>query len=602
MVARTILVTLASTVALTALPAAAQSVTGSVQMSSDRASVAVGQTFRLTIRADITGSTNLRFHLPRLDDFDVLGRQITRPFNLGAVVQATTVHTYTLRARAPGTYTLEAPVAHVDGQQFRGEPLTLTVTGPGQPAPQQPQQQTPAAPPGQLDGAEVDREAFIRTVVEPERPYVGQQITVSVYLYTRAPLRQAPSMIREPSADGFWVQDLLPPQRTLDATQEVVAGNFYRAYLIKKFAAFPLRAGELEIGAAEMGITTGGAFDLFRAPEQIRREGVPVTVEVRELPEDDAPLRTDAVVGAYRLEARLDRGQVRTGDAVTLTATVRGTGNLRDVRLEVPDIDGLEILASPPEDRVETNSGVVGGERRFTWLIVPQQPGVYELPDLALRVFEPVSGEYTTVRAPELTITAAGNAIVPDEPEEPETVSPEEPTPDTPAPTFGPVRNRSALVRSSEPLSAQAWYLAVLFAMPLLFVALLTLGNVRKRGAAKRKGAKDARARLGDAQKLAGDGDSRGFYGAVSAAIRGGLEARLGESVGGLTHDGLRRELRSAGMDEDLVRRVIEELESCDFARFSSAGGSTDEMNRCLDRTRALLSRVDRFEPSEART
>ena len=49
-------------------------------------------------------------------------------------------------------------------------------------------------------------------------------------------------------------------------------------------------------------------------------------------------------------------------------------------------------------------------------------------------------------------------------------------------------------------------------------------------------------------------------------------------------------------MHQDLAHRLIEELEGCDFARFSSVGGSREEMKRCLGRSRALLTRLDRFQ------
>jgi hypothetical protein len=77
------------------------------------------------------------------------------------------------------------------------------------------------------------------------------------------------------------------------------------------------------------------------------------------------------------------------------------------------------------------------------------------------------------------------------------------------------------------------------------------------------------------------------------------LEARLGEPTGGLTYDQLRSHLRTRGMDDDLAQRLTDELEGGDFARFSAAGVSSDEMSRCVQRTEALLDRLERFQPTE---
>ena len=87
---------------------------------------------------------------------------------------------------------------------------------------------------------------------------------------------------------------------------------------------------------------------------------------------------------------------------------------------------------------------------------------------------------------------------------------------------------------------------------------------------------------------------------ADSSKLVVGAKRRLGEPVSGMTHEELRSVLRGRGMEEDLVRRVLDELESCDFARFSSAGGSASEMDACLGRVRGLLDAIDGFRPREA--
>jgi uncharacterized membrane protein len=68
----------------------------------------------------------------------------------------------------------------------------------------------------------------------------------------------------------------------------------------------------------------------------------------------------------------------------------------------------------------------------------------------------------------------------------------------------------------------------------------------------------------------------------------------LGEPVGALSHTELRTRLADVGFDDDLVDRVINELEGADFARFAASGVNKDEMQRCLQRTVAIVERVQR--------
>jgi hypothetical protein len=88
--------------------------------------------------------------------------------------------------------------------------------------------------------------------------------------------------------------------------------------------------------------------------------------------------------------------------------------------------------------------------------------------------------------------------------------------------------------------------------------------------------------------------DPRSFYDRIVASITHALDSRLGEPVGGLPHAALRTRLVADGLDDDLVQRVINELEGADFARFAASGVSKDEMERCHQRTAAIIERVNR--------
>ena len=68
--------------------------------------------------------------------------------------------------------------------------------------------------------------------------------------------------------------------------------------------------------------------------------------------------------------------------------------------------------------------------------------------------------------------------------------------------------------------------------------------------------------------------------------------------MGGYTHVELEKFLRERGMDDDLTRRVVDELEGTEFAQYSAEGASSGEMQGCSRRVGALLERMDRFSPT----
>lgn len=568
-----------------------------VTLTVDRTEVDVGEMVRVQARADVTGAEVGSFEEPDLRGFALRSRQISRPLqfrfgfgNQQQIVQSSTVQAYVLQAETPGTYTFgPLEVRTADGRTFQSNEVQVVVRGAVDPGTNDPTASAPTTPSGPaVDGYNPDPEAFVRTTADVAEPYVGQQVTISVFLYTRTAIRGGLQLPRSPTTDGFWTVDLLDGG-PLDGETQYVNGALYRVYRILHMAAFPLREGELVVGAPEVSFQAGAGFDLFAPPQEVRRMGVPIRVNARPVPG-----AVGAVVGRYELETSVDRQNVRTGDAITLTATVRGEGNVRDVRLELPAIDGLQVLQPRVDDEVVHPSDRVGGQRRFEWLVVPQRAGTFEIPALTLTAFDVASGTPSVVRSEPITVIAVGAAIASDPPDAGTAQIAPTTNDDEPPPTFGPLRTESALRRATTPVSSTPLFFAVLLGLPTLGAATLLVRALRRRKpSAAKEARKETRKRLDDAERHAREGDARAFYSAIATSLLGAIAARLGEPVGGLTHDELRKLLRARGFDEDLVRRTLDELEVCDFARFSSAGGAEAEIRDCLERTRRVLGELE---------
>lgn len=600
----------------------AQSAT--IAMTVDRATVQVGETVRLQVRLDVSGAEAPEPQLPELAGFDVVSRQVSRPmqfrFGFGAqtqVVQSTAVYAFLLRAREPGRFDVAPARATIAGREYVSNPVTIVVGGsgaqpgqPGQPPQQQgqPQQQSQVPPPasqppsGPLDGAIYDDQAFLRTIVDRSEPWLGQQVTVTIYLYVRGGLRGSPMITHEATTDGFWVHDLLPPSRALEPTTQIVGSTPFRVYVLRRFAAFPLRGGELTIGAPTAQIPMGTVFDIFAGPTpDLERTGVALGIDVQPLPDEGRP-DGEVYVGTLALEASLDRNQVPTGDAVTLTLRATGSGQVQAIRVDGPAQDGLRVLAPQTRDQISAPGDLVGGVRTFEWLVVPEREGTYTIPAFRVATFDPATGRYGVAETRPLSLTAAGNPVAAagdhgadgEEAERPETA-------DRGGAQLGPVRTESALVRTSESLVRRGWYAWLLAAFPLAFLGVSIARELRRRAALRaaqpspQRVAREARKRLAAAEAHAEKGDARELYAALSLALKSVIEGRLGESVGSLTHRQLERRLAERGMDEKLARRVVEELEGHEMVRFSASGAKPDEMQAALGRARELIGELDRF-------
>jgi hypothetical protein len=128
----------------------------------------------------------------------------------------------------------------------------------------------------------------------------------------------------------------------------------------------------------------------------------------------------------------------------------------------------------------------------------------------------------------------------------------------------------------------------------MFILVMLGAGFARRREQRSATAGAVQRQLVRSAQNALEANDPRSFYDRIVASITHALDSRLGEAVGGLPHATLRTRLAAEGFDGDLVQRVINELEGADFARFAASGVSKEEMQRCLQRTAAIIERIRR--------
>jgi hypothetical protein len=290
------------------------------------------------------------------------------------------------------------------------------------------------------------------------------------------------------------------------------------------------------------------------------------------------------------MEAWLDRTTADTGDAVTLRIDAKGLGNVQDLRINLPPLLGVRALQPAIRDEQHFQQGKLSGTRSWEWILIAEAPGEHTVPPIELHFFDPDTEEYGTVSTPALTFTSSGAA----KPSQP-AIEPLNTLPKPGAATFGPIRMYGALTRGEAPMRDRGWFPWLLAFPPVLFV-LVMLGAAVTRRREQRSATAGAvqRQLVRSAENALQANDPRSFYDRIVASITHALDSRLGEPVGGLPHAQLRTRLVAEGFDDDLVQRVINELEGADFARFAASGVSKDEMERCHQRTTAIIERIQR--------
>ncbi|HZI15309.1 MAG TPA: BatD family protein, partial [Myxococcus sp.] len=580
----------------------------------DRTEVGSDDTFRLSIVV-VDAPPNAQVKLPDSEDFEVLSssRSSQRSISLSgggpAVIQDVTRHTLVMRANRAGRLKIPPAQLTTGGKTYRTEAIEMSVRtgrlGPphaqsGNPSSRpDPFRNVPSPPDPFADEPEDeptiprgDSDLFLRSSLDRDDVFVGEQVTLSLYIYSRVDLSSVDS-VTMPKLEGFWTEEVESPTQ-LSGAQKIVDGIPYRAYLLRRRALFPVKAGTLSITPAEADITTGFLF----AGHRVHRISNGLKVKVKPLPPRGPPGMANAHVGSWRLSMDVSQTRVELGQPVTVKVILEGVGNVKNVtppRLTGPA--ALKIYDPTTTDKVAPQRNRVQGRRVVEYLVMPQRTGTFTLPALEFPFFDPHAESYEVARTDPVTITveagAGGVSALPSSPSQMADAANEQKNVLT-AGGLRPVRYQARFVAPSEPPWKRSFFLPAVLAPLGLLLGVALIGGVRGKLATRteadrgRQQAKAARRRLAEAEKLQGGSNVGAFYAEVEKAVHGFLEARLGVPVGGLTRDVLAERLTEAGADAKRRSQVLFVLEACDLGRYGG-GGNPAERQKVMDAAAAAM-------------
>ncbi len=598
-------------VVLAAVTAAAMSNEPEFHMTTNRTKVGTEDTFQVDVLVG-NAPTGASIALPTSKDFEVLGRSESTQMsysvgNGGAgVIKQLRRYTLTIRANRAGTLTIPPAVLKTQDKAYKTESVTLEVVSgrtredrprnplglpPGFGHLNDPFEDDDPPPDENVAVPHSDSDVFLRAAVDKTEVYVGEQVMLSLTIYSRVDLASVDT-VTMPKFEGFWTQDIQSPAQ-LSPEQKSIDGVPYRAYVLRQKAMFPMKAGETNIESAEADINTGFLF----AGRRVHRKSNTIKLKVKALPGNGAT----ANVGRWRLSAAATQTEVTLGDPIQVKVTLEGQGNLQNVQVPVLQAPaGLKKFDPQTTDKpTVARNGQVGGTRTVEYVMVPQQTGTFVIPGLALQYFDPETKHLEEASTPNITVTVrpgAGGA----------TSAPSNGLPST-ATADGPVKNQLVAgglrqlrtTASFDTVGPALWsrgFFVPLAVAPLaLSMALLGFGLVRSAvaktspEAMKRAQAKAARRRLAEAQKLLASASTAAFYEEVERALRSFLEAKLTLPLAGLTRDALDGVMASAKVPPAERARVLAVLETCDLGRYAPGMGEASARNRALDDAAAAM-------------
>ncbi len=131
-----------------------------------------------------------------------------------------------------------------------------------------------------------------------------------------------------------------------------------------------------------------------------RAVGEPLTLTIKPIPEANRPAAFSGAVGtSFNLEVAANRSEVRVGDPISLTISVRGKGNVE--KLSLPELQGPELL---PAEQFQVPADPVAGKydgqaKQFKVSIRVKDRGVTRIPPLTFAWFNPELEQFQTTQS-----------------------------------------------------------------------------------------------------------------------------------------------------------------------------------------------------------
>lgn len=260
---------------------------------------------------------------------------------------------------------------------------------------------------------DVKEDAFLAVTTSKDEVYVGEGFTATLSFFVaesnKAPLQfhelgeQLTDILKKLRPSACWEENF--NIENIEGERIQLAGKDYTQYRIYQAAYYPLSNTPIQFPSIGLNMIK---FKVAKNPSffgQNRREDFkmfyskPKIVRVRELPPH--PLRESAAVGRYRLDEKLSAQKTETGRSIAYDFTVSGEGNISGIPLpQVLKDHRLEFFDPNMRQSVSRGNGRVTGSKKFSYFLVPQEPGIYDLGSRVFMVyFDPVLKKYDTLRS-----------------------------------------------------------------------------------------------------------------------------------------------------------------------------------------------------------
>ena len=570
--------------------------------------VEVNEQFRLSYTINTQDVDD--FNLPELSEFEVdmgpsrSSQSSVQIINGKMTKNSSITYTYILRANQEGDFTIPAATAIIDGEEHQSNSVQIKVlkatsSQQSQSGGQAPRMRTQSA------GAQITaNDLFIKASVSKKQVYEQEAVLLTYKVYSLVNLSQLSGGI--PELEGFHVQEIdLPQQKSF--TMEEYNGKNYGVVVWRQYVLFPQKSGKLKIPKVDFDalvVQHNRNIDPFEAffnggssiVEVNKKITAPeLTLDIQPLPETTQQF--SGAVGQFRIKSDISTTDLKANEALTLKIIVSGTGNMK--LMKTPTVNfptDFETYDAKISDKTKITKDGAVGEKLFEYIAVPRHPGLYTIPPVEFCYFDTKEKTYKTLKTESFSVNIEKSNL--------------------------PVANTSTNFTQKEDvklLASNIRYIhlgdvvmiesgqlfgsvkyVLCFIIPLLtFCSLLIIYRKRAKANANisrqrnKKANKVAVKRMKRASTLLNEKQKSEFYDEVLKALWGYIADKLNIPTAELNKDIVKENLTEAGISNDDIVSLLETINECEFARFSSGNTTLENMRNVYNSATTAINKIE---------
>tara|TARA_Y100000385_G_scaffold24035_1_gene23194 strand:- start:6961 stop:8727 length:1767 start_codon:yes stop_codon:yes gene_type:complete len=563
-----------------------------LELSVSKNPVAVGEEFRIDFTLNGEGES---FNPPNLNGL----RKISGPnqsssssmqiINGKISRSKTTTYSYYVTALKEGELTIKEASITSNGKIVRSKAGVMNVTK--------------ANPKAKTNSYNIAENVFVKTSVNKNNIYQGEQIVVSYKLYSKINLTDI-NISSIPELNGFWKEEV---ETKSTAKLEVIDGVRHNVWEISRFILTPQKSGKLNVDPMNINVTVqikkqrnrrdpfGDPFGMFGSYQNIEEEiqSKNIKINVKDLPEG-APENFNGAVGQFELKSSVDKKTADANEAINYKLTLSGNGNIHLIdNIPVNFPANFESYDPQKKDKTFNTKNGIAGKIEFEHLLIPRYKGEYSIDGVSFSYFNPRSKTYKTITTESLVIN-----VLKGENNENAYVTSEE-LKNSNSKGFISIKETTEL-SSIDKSSFNQWLFIALMLIPLLVVIIylifLFIEERKNRNPILRKYRKSlafAQKRLKKAQIHLENDEKELFFEEIEKSLWSYFSNKFNVDIADLSKETINAFFDKNGVTETVKNNFMAIIEKCEFCRFAPSALETEDMKVVYEKATAVIIEVE---------